>query len=127
MNTPERNTKNAEKMQSLGKIYVDSDEDKIKEENVALENATREYPLPTARKFAWVLCGGMWLFCLIGLLFGFAEPAALFPFLLFSLGVAVALQIPVFFLKKKIFDVIVASIFALCCIGLGFSMLTAWS
>ena len=124
MNTPERNKRNIEKMQELGKVYNENSEDKAQESavNPALEDATREYPLPTARKFAWVLCGGFWLFCLGGLLFG-ADMNALFPFLMFSLAAAVGLQIPVFYLKRKIKDVVIAVVFALSCIGLGVSML----
>jgi|GEM_PF-1182082 len=127
MNTPERNVKNALKMQEVGRVYEENDEDKVREissvkENPALEKATREYPLPTARRFAWILCGGLWLFCLGGMLFRI-DMSILLPFLLFSLAIAVGLQIPVFYLKRKIPDVIMASIFALGCIGFGLTML----
>ncbi|MCL1902999.1 MAG: hypothetical protein FWF94_01110 [Oscillospiraceae bacterium] len=122
MNTPERNNKNIDKMHNLGKVYSESDEDKGRENDSALENATREYPLPTARKFAWVICGGFWLFCLSGLLFR-ADLSALFPFLLLSLAAAVSLQIPVFYVKGKIFDIVVAVIFSLGCGVFAASML----
>lgn len=122
MNTPERNEKNAQKMQELGQVYNESDEDKSREANSALENATREYPLPTARKFAWVLCGGFWLFCLGGLLFQ-VDMRSLFPFLLFSLAVVAGLQIPVFYIKRKIFDIIIAAVFALSCSAVAVSMM----
>jgi len=128
MNTPERNMKNADKLQKLGKIYEETAEDKQRDKRskTALENATREYPFPTARKFAWVLCGGFWLFCLGGLLFG-VDMRALFPFLFFSLAMIVLLHLPVFYLKKKILDVIIGVIFTLSCIGVGLSMLVSYS
>jgi hypothetical protein len=122
MNTPERNRKNAEKLQKLGKILSDCNEDKPREHNHALENATREYPLPTVRKFAWVFCGGFWLFCLVGLLFS-VDIRPLMPFLFFSLGAVSTVHLPVFFLQRKVFDLIVGVIFTLCCLGLAVSML----
>jgi len=123
MNTPDRNKKNIEKMQKLGKVLDDSIvENKEELAKVALENVTREYPFPTARKIAWVFCGAFWLFCLGGFLFG-VDMRALFPFLMFSLGAAVGLQIPVFFVKGKLGDTIIALIFTLSCMGLGISML----
>lgn len=117
MNTPERNEKKIAQMQELGRVYSESEEDlsRNEKENSALENATREYPLPTARRFAWVMCGGFWLFCLGGLLFG-VDMRALFPFMFIALAVLVVLYIPVFFVKKKILDVIIGSIFAASCI-----------
>jgi len=123
MNSPERNKKNAEKLQKLGTVLTDSAEDKKREEsgNTALENATREYPFPTARKAAWVSCGGFWLFCFGGLFFG-VDIRALFPFLFVSLAVVSLVHIPMFFVKRKIFDVIVGTIFTLCCIGMAISM-----
>ncbi|MCL2035894.1 MAG: hypothetical protein FWG83_00715 [Oscillospiraceae bacterium] len=124
MNTPERNKKKITQMQKLGKIYSESDEDKSENRvvNQALENATREYPLPTARKFAWVICGGFWFFCLLGFLFGVNIPALL-PFLFFSLAGVSLVHIPMFWVKKKLFDIVVAIIFAISCVGLSISML----
>jgi len=124
MNTPERNNKNIDKMRALGKVYSETDEDRTRNtlEDDALENATREYPLPTTRKFAWVMCGGFWLFCLGGLLFG-VDMRALMPFMFFSLAFVALVHLPVFYLKKKIFDVIVGTVFAMSCIGMGLSML----
>jgi hypothetical protein len=124
MNTPERNKKNAEKLRELGVMLSDSDEDKTRQESAsqALENATREYPLPTARKAAWVLCGSFWLFCVGAMLFR-VDLRALAPFLLFSLSVVALVHIPMFFVKKKMFDVIVAVIFALSLIGAAISIL----
>jgi hypothetical protein len=124
MNTLERNKKNAEKLQKLGVVLADSAEDKKREEseNQALENATREYPFPTARRAAWVMCGGFWLFCFVGLFFR-VDIRALFPFLFVSLGVVALVHIPTFFVKKKMFDVIVGTIFTLSCFGMAISML----
>jgi len=124
MNTPERNIKNAEKMSNLGKVYSDSADDLTREEThkAILEEATREYPLPTARRFAWVACGGFWVFCFGGLLFG-VDLRALFPFMFLSLGAVAALHVPMFFVKRKMFDVIVAVIFTISCVGMAVSML----
>ena len=122
MNTPERNDKNVEKMQKLGRVYEETDEDKKREQRHAIENATREYPLPTARKAAWVICGGFWVFCVAALVFG-VDMRGLIPFMFFALAVVVILHLPVFYLKKKIFDLIVGIIFALSCIGTAVSLL----
>jgi len=122
MNTPERNDKNVEKMRKLGKVYSESDDDKKREQRHALENATQEYPLPTARKAAWVICGGFWAFCLGALLFG-VDMRALIPFMFFALGILALLHLPIFFIKKKIFDVVVGTIFALSCIGTAVALL----
>ena len=126
MNTPERNFKNAAKLEKLGQIYEESEQDKSNERRnrSALDEATREYPLPTARKFAWVVCGGFWLFCVGGLLFG-VDLRALFPFLFFSLAVVAGVHIPMFLVKRKTFDVVVGVIFALSCIIVGLSMLVS--
>jgi len=124
MNTPERNIKNAEKLQKMGTVLSDSTEDKNRDEaaSKALENATREYPLPTARKAAWVMCGGFWLFCFFGLFFR-VDIRALFPFLFVSFGVVSLVHIPMFYVKRKMFDVLVAIIFTLSCITAAISML----
>jgi len=124
MNTPERNKKNAAKMQEVGQIYSDSAEAQTNEQRKqsALEKATQEYPLPTARRFAWVLCGGFWLFCFGGLFFG-VDLRALFPFVFFSLAIVAILHIPMFYVKRKIADVIIGVIFALSCIGMAVSMI----
>jgi hypothetical protein len=121
MNTPERNQKNIDKMSKLGKVYTESEENSNKNDS-ALDKATREYPLPTLRKAAWVICGGFWLFCLVGLFFT-VDVRALFPFLFFSLAFVAAVHIPVFFVKKKIADVIIGVIFTLCCLGMAATML----
>jgi hypothetical protein len=124
MNTPERNNKNVEKMKKLGKVYEDSADDKSREEDYteAMENATREYPLATARRFAWVACGGFWVFCLGVLLFGI-DLRGLFPFLFFSLAVVSALHIPMFYIQKKTIDVIAGTIFAISCTWVAVSLL----
>ena len=114
MNTPERNQKNVDKMKKLGKVYEDATESQLRENNNALENATREYPLPTVRKFAWVACGGFWVFIFFGLLFG-VDLRALFPFVFFSLAFLAGVHIPMFYVKRKIFDVIIAGIAVLSC------------
>ncbi|MCL1865998.1 MAG: hypothetical protein FWF82_01150 [Oscillospiraceae bacterium] len=122
MNTPERNQKNAEKLKKFGKVYSDGVEDKATEFNQSLENATKEYPFPTARKVAWVTCGGFWIFCAGGLLFG-VNMNAMFPFLFFSLAAVDLVHIPTFIVKKKMFDVFAGSLFALGCMGVAVSML----
>ncbi|MCL1880768.1 MAG: hypothetical protein FWF76_01165 [Oscillospiraceae bacterium] len=123
MNTPERNSKNIEKMNKLDKVYVESEEDKNREKQYksALEEATREYPLPTARKFAVVSCIAFWFFCFGGLLFG-VDLRGIFPFLFLSLAVLVALHIPIFVIKKKIVDVVMGILFSLGCIVLAISL-----
>jgi hypothetical protein len=125
MNTPERNDKNVDRLQRLSQVYKDSDEDRHKEEQykIALEEVTREYPLPTARKFVIVACIAFWLFCFGGLLFGI-NLRGVFPFLFIALAVLVLLHIPIFWIKKKIIDLIIGTAFAAGCIALAVSMLT---
>jgi hypothetical protein len=124
MNTPERNKKNAEKLRKLDKVLVESEQDKarLEKEDGALEKATQEYPLPTARKFAWVIFGGFWIFCLVGALFSL-DFRAMTPFLFFSLAGVVLVHIPMFYVKRKFFDVVTALIFASGCIALAVSLM----
>jgi uncharacterized membrane protein YjjP (DUF1212 family) len=125
MNTPARNDKNIEKMKRLKRVYNDSEEDKVKENQarIALENSTREYPFPTARRFAAVTCVALWLFCVVGLFFG-VDLRGIFPFIFLTLAVLVILYLPMFWLKRKIFDVIIGAAFAAGCIGLALSMVS---
>lgn len=129
MNTPERNKKNIKKIREIGKVYEETSDDTVSstgkdnaDKNKIEQSYNREYPLETARKISWILCGALWLFCLVGLLFGM-DFRATFPFLMFSLAAVVILQLPVFWIKKKPFDVVTGIIFASGCIVLGLSML----
>ena len=49
-------------------------------------------------------------------MFGFGEIGVLLPFMLLSLGAVSGLNIPVFFKKGKIFDVVVAVIACAVCV-----------
>jgi hypothetical protein len=124
MNTPERNDKNVEKLQKLRKVYEESDEDKKREEihKSVLEEATREYPLPTARRFSIVAVVAFWFFCFLGLLFR-VDLSGIFPFMFIALATMVILHLPMFFMKRKILDVIIGAAFAMGCIGLAVSLL----
>jgi len=127
MNTPERNEKNIKKMQGAGKVYSESDEDKssLKKEDlqkIALDNATREYPLATARKAAQVACMGLWLFSVAGTLFG-VSLKAMSPFLFFALSATLFLNLPVFYAKKKRADLAMCLIAGITCMIIGISLL----
>jgi len=124
MNTPERNEKNIKKMQDLGKVYSESDEDKSKEDlqKAALDNATREYPLATLRKAAQVACIGLWLFSVVGTLFG-VSLKAMSPFLFFALSAMLFLNLPVFYAKKKRADLAMCLIAGISCMIIGISLL----
>ncbi|MCL1831572.1 MAG: hypothetical protein FWG45_01520 [Oscillospiraceae bacterium] len=124
MNTPERNDKNVEKLNKTGKVYKETEDDKKREEayKAVLEEVTRQYPLPTARTFSIVACIAFWIFCVIGLLFG-VDLRGIMPFLFVMLAIVAVLHIPVFYLKKKILDVIMALLFAAGCIGVAISMI----
>jgi hypothetical protein len=122
MNTFDRNEKNVAKMERLGKVYEESEEDKRRNQRLSLDNATREYPLATVRRYSWVTCGGLWVFCIVGFIFRL-DLRVFIPALFVSLGVSVALNIPVFLAKRKIGDVIMGTIVALVCIGVAVSLL----
>ena len=124
MNSFVRNKRNIQKMEEIDQIYKESDEDLDREayEKKRTYEANREYPLATARRFAWVICGAFWLFGL-GSLFMEFEMDIFFPFLAFSLAVLAGLHVPMFLIQKKMFDVVIATIFALACITLGLSIL----
>lgn len=126
MNTPERNEKNIKKMQGAGKVYSESDEDKSLSkrelQKTALDNATREYPLATARRAAQVACVGLWLFSVLGMLFGVSFKA-MSPFLFFALSATLFLNLPVFFLKKKNADFVICLIAGISCLIIGISLL----
>lgn len=128
MNTPERNEKNIKKMQGAGKVYSESDEDKSLSEKerqeTALDNATREYPLSTARKAAQVACVGLWIFTVLGALFGM-DFKAMSPFLFFSLSATLFLNLPVFYMKKKNADLVMCLIAGISCLIIGISLLGA--
>ncbi|MCL2632942.1 MAG: hypothetical protein FWD34_00325 [Oscillospiraceae bacterium] len=125
MNTFDRNEKNVKKMQDLGQVYSESDEDRAKEElqKDALENATREFPLLTLRKVAAVVCGGFWLFSIVGIFFGIDFRATM-PFMFFSLSVLVFLNVPVFYMKKKNMDFVIAIVAGIVCLAFGLSLMT---
>jgi hypothetical protein len=128
MNTPGRNDKNIAKMQAIqeaGRIYSDSDEDRNREEQqrTALEEATREYPLPTVRRGVIVACVVLWVFCFGGLLFGL-DLRGIFPFLFVMLAMLILVHVPIFWLKKKIIDVVIAIAFATGCFALAISLIT---
>jgi len=124
MNTPERNDKNIAKMQAIGRAYSDTEEDAVKEKQYqkALDEVTREYPLPTARRVSVVACIGLWVFSVGGLLFG-VDLRGIFPFLFFALAVMVGFHLPIFWIKRKFADCVIGVLFMSGCIWLAVSLI----
>ncbi|MCL2754678.1 MAG: hypothetical protein FWD35_03030 [Oscillospiraceae bacterium] len=124
MNTPARNDKNIQKLENLGRAFRDGEEDKLKEKQSkeALEEVTREYPFPTARKFTIVACIGMWVFSVGALVFG-VDMRGIFPFQFFALAAMVIAHLPIFWLKKKYLDTVIGFLFSVGCTWLAVALL----
>ena len=95
-------------------------EEKLKEQ---MQKVTEEAPLAFLRRASGVLCIALWGVSVIALLFGFLDLGAMIPFLLFSLGLFVGLNIPVFVKKGKIIDIIVSVAATAICFMIAVAML----
>ena len=93
---------------------------KLKEQ---MEKATEEAPLAFARRISGVLCIALWGFSVFALLFGFLDLGAMIPFMLFSHGLFIGLNIPVFVKKGKIIDIIISVAATGICLMIAVAML----
>lgn len=119
MNSKRSNEKIIQILSEMQPIHEETDEEREHREKMAeeaIKNVAEEAPLAFPRKVAGIICVSLWLFCLIALMFGFGELGVLLPFMLLSLGAVSGLNIPVFFKKGKIFDVVVAVIACAVCV-----------
>ena len=119
MNSKRSNEKIIQIVSEMQPIHEETDEEREHREKMAeeaIKNVAEEAPLAFPRKVAGIICVSLWLFSLIALMFGFGEIGVLLPFMLLSLGAVSGLNIPVFFKKGKIFDVVVAVIACAVCV-----------
>ena len=127
MNSRTNNEKIIQILSEMEPIHDETEEEKRSREKMAQEAikvAEEEAPLAFPRKVAGVVCVSLWGFSLVALMFGFGDLGVLLPFMLLSLGAVCGLNIPAFWKKGKIFDVIVAiaacAVCALVALGLLF-------
>ena len=127
MNSRKNNEKIIQILSEMEPLHDETEEERRSREQMAQEaikNAADEAPLAFPRKVAGVICVALWGFSIMALMFGFGDLGVLLPFMLLSLGAVCVLNIPGFWKKGKIFDVIVAiaacAVCALVALGLLF-------
>lgn len=108
MNSRKTNQKIIENLQNNEPIHQESAEEKESEKRSTIEEATKEAPFAFARKVSGVICIALWAFALVAMMTGMAELSLLVPFMLFALAAVCGFNIPVFMMKKKLWDVVVA-------------------
>ena len=127
MNSRKNNEKIIQILSEMEPLHDETEDERRSREQMAQEaikNAADEAPLAVPRKVAGVICVALWGFSIMALMFGFGDLGVLLPFMLLSLGAVCGLNIPGFWKKGKIFDVIVAiaacAVCALVALGLLF-------
>lgn len=126
MNSKRNNEKIIQILSEMRPIHDETDEEKKERERMAeqaLKNATEESPWAFPRRVAGIICVALWGFSLVSLMFGFADFGVLLPFMLISLGVVCALNIPLFFKQGKIGDMVVAVIACAVCVIFALGMM----
>lgn len=126
MNSHKNNEKIIQVLSEMEPIKGETEEDKekrLKMAEEAVKNAEEESVLAFPKKVAGVICVALWGFSLVALIFGFGDLGVLLPFMLFALGAVCGLNIPDFWKKGKIFDVVVAIIACAACILFALGML----
>lgn len=126
MNSKSSNEKIIQILSEMEPIHDETEEEKQERERMAaqaIKNVTEESPWAFPRKIAGIFCVALWGFSLVALMFGFADFGVLLPFMLISLGVVCALNIPVFFKQGKTGDVVMAFIACAVCIGFALGLL----
>lgn len=120
MNSTSNNDEQIQKLERLEKVYED---DRGQKEST-IDKATEEMPFAFGRKCANILFGAVFVFSAIALFSGALEIPMIVTMLLFSLGLVVAAQIPVFIHKEKHADTVIAVIVAVLLVFLAIYMLT---
>ena len=111
MNSRKNNEKIIQILSEMEPIHDETEEERRSREQMAQEaikKAEEEAPLAFPKKVAGVICVSLWGFSIVALMFGFGDLGVLLPFMLLSLGTVCGLNIPAFWKKGKIMDVIVA-------------------
>ncbi len=120
MNSRKNNEKIVQILSEMEPIH-DETEDERKQREKMIEEAKKnaeeeEGGFAFARKIAGIVCGILWVFSLVAFMIGMGEIGVLLPFMLLSLGVVCALNIPVFVKKGKTGDVIMAVLTVAVCL-----------
>ena len=126
MNSHKTNEKIIQILSEMEPIRDETEEEKHNREQMAQEaikNAEEEAPLAFPKKVAGVICIALWGFSIMALMFGFGDLGVLLPFMLLSLGAVCGLNIPAFWKKGKIFDVIAAIVACAFCAIISFGIL----
>lgn len=126
MNSHKTNEKIIRILSEMEPIHDETEEEKRSREQMAQEaikNAKEEAPLAFPKKVAGVVCVALWGFSIMALMFGFGDLGVLLPFMLLSLGAVCGLNIPAFWKKGKIFDVIAAIAACAVCAIVAFGLL----
>ena len=126
MNSHKTNEKIIQILSEMEPIRDETEEEKHNREQMAQEaikNAEEEAPLAFPKKVAGIVCVSLWGFSIMALMFGFGDLGVLLPFMLLSLGAVCGLNIPAFWKKGKMFDVIAAIVACAFCAIISFGIL----
>ena len=126
MNSHKNNEKIIQILSEMEPIRDETEEEKRSREQMAQEaikNAEEEAPLAFPKKVASVVCVALWGFSIMALMFGFGDLGVLLPFMLLSLGAVCGLNIPAFWKKGKMFDVVAAIAACAFCALVAFGLL----
>ncbi|MCH5201534.1 MAG: hypothetical protein J1F60_11320 [Oscillospiraceae bacterium] len=126
MNSRKNNEKIIQILSEMEPIRDETEEEKRSREQMtqeAIKAAEEEAPLAFPKKVAGVICVALWGFSLVALMFGFGDLGVLLPFMLLSLGAVCGLNVPAFWKKGKIFDVVVAIAACAVCVMVAFGIL----
>lgn len=126
MNSHQTNEKIIKILSEMEPIRDENEDERKRREAMTAEakkNTMEEEPLTFPKKVAGTACVAIWVFALVALMFGFGDLGVLIPFMLLALAAVCGLNIPGFFKKGKIGDVIVAVIACVFCISVAFGIL----
>lgn len=127
MNSKKNNEKIINALHDLEPIHEETDEEREQRKKIekeVLEKVTSEPPFAFARKISGYLCIAVWVFAVIALVTGMSEIGILLPFMLLALGIFCGLNIPVFFQKGKISDIIISILATAVCFIMAIGLLT---
>lgn len=126
MNSHQSNEKIIKILSEMEPIRDENEDERKRREAMTAEakkNTMEEEPLAFPKKVAGATCVGIWIFALVALMFGFGELGVLIPFMMLALAAVCGLNIPGFFKKGKIGDVIVGIIACGFCVAVAFGIL----
>lgn len=126
MNSHQTNEKIIKILSEMEPIRDENEDERKRREAMTAEakkNTMEEEPLAFPKKVAGTACVAIWGFALVALMFGFGDLGVLIPFMLLALAAVCGLNVPGFFKKGKIGDVVVAVIACVFCITVAFGIL----